>query len=392
MRRLSIALLVLACAGFALAETREIEVRVVQGKLAPGALAASDLVITQGGKPAAVLDVRYVPPVEQWRDDPSLAEPTWIYILNQTNTKGTPCFVLPGVERFLGSELPPGVQISVAGLPFTHQRKPLRSRIPEWIEASTWGNGGWQAATPPDVDRKQLGGYDANFEDRFAALVYGDLFARLAKRRGKKVVVLLRSERDVPVPPESLQALSVTAARNRVTLQLGMYPITEATPDRLSRLVGSTGGQVARYVPTRRVQTQGSSLSGGGMDLPMDMGMSSPTGQETSSWTGVGIASPFRLSGSRPGAKSRPAATSCRDGFFAFDMLQTAVQSAGDYYVVRFESAPLSATDAPVDVTAPRHRVELSSPGPTLQALTEPPPPNEMLLLKELLDAPAAAD
>ena len=71
MRRLSIALLVLACAGFALAETREIEVRVVQGKLAPGALAASDLVITQGGKPAAVLDVRYVPPVEQWRDDPS---------------------------------------------------------------------------------------------------------------------------------------------------------------------------------------------------------------------------------------------------------------------------------------------------------------------------------
>ncbi|MEZ5392233.1 MAG: hypothetical protein R2724_05000 [Bryobacterales bacterium] len=323
MRLLSIALLILAFAGPGPAETREIEVRVVKGKLVPGALAASDLILTQDGKRAAILDVRYVPPVEQWRDDPSLAEPTWIYLLNQTNTKGTPCFVLPGVDSFLRSELPPGVQISVAGLPFTHQTKPLRSRIPEWIEASTWSYGGWQAATPPDVDRKQLGGYDANFEDRFAALVYGDLFSRLAKRRGKKVVVLLRSERDVPVPPESLQALAVTAARNRITLQLGMYPITEATPDRLSRLVGSTGGQMARYAPTTRVQAQGSSLMGGGMGLSAGPGIFPLTDQEMSLWADVGITSPLRTTGSRPGAKSRPDATSCRDGFFAFDMLRT---------------------------------------------------------------------
>ncbi len=310
----------------------EIEVRVVAGDAPHGALTKTDLTLRENGREQQILDVRYVPPVSQWRVRPEAAEPTRLYVLTEVDQTTLRKRVLPGLACFLEQELPPGVLVSIAGLPFTSSIDDLSARIPALREAASWTGHAWGAAAPEGSDPTQLRLASPHLET-FAIYRYRDLIQKLADLPGKKIVVVFRNSPGFHDSAPNLESMVTEAIRGRVSIHASgvetMPMAPSRAPDALVDLAQWTTGTV--YMRGRENPL-----------LDPDFGKY------------------HRLFQPQPQVEAEDP---CSAGEYASLGLRDALRSAGDYYVIRYESNG-SGEDPfrQIDVAAPQRDIQLSGP------------------------------
>ncbi|MCP5112088.1 MAG: VWA domain-containing protein, partial [bacterium] len=178
----------------------EVEVRATgrDGKPVPD-LEIADFTLTDDGQPREIATLDFVgTPLKNTGTQPAPSRPlTWVYIATEVDDAEVPQ-VRTAVERFLQQQFHPGLMVSIGGTPFTNNRDRLQPAV------DVVGRGSFVGEDP--AKKLALNHYLALIND-------------LGKRRGKKIIVLFRSQLRINVRNlMQLNRIREAALRHRVSI------------------------------------------------------------------------------------------------------------------------------------------------------------------------------